>query len=251
MVSSAKRMGLRYYGVSEHFDVDEFSIKLYGGSIDMAAYFMCARALQGGENGEDFTFYAGGEFNFMPEDKVYDTFNRIWDTYHPDYVINSVHVVDGAECSQAAYFEGKSKQYAYSRYLEQVRRSLDAPYPYDIVGHLGYVSRRAPYPDKKIRYADFADLYDDILKTIINKGKILEVNSSARGAESEFLPDTDVLTRYFALGGRRISFGSDAHWEARIGEKYGLVCAALKSLGFTALANPCGGEIPLEVPDEI
>ena len=137
-----------------------------------------------------------------------------------------------------SYFEGKSKEYAYSRYLEQVRLSLDAPYPFDIVGHVGYVSRKAPYADRKIRYADYAALYDEILKTIIEKDKILEVNSSSRGAESEFLPDTDVLRRYFELGGRKVSFGSDAHWTERIADKADLVFRALKEIGFSFLTIP-------------
>lgn len=237
MISTAKQLGLRYYGVSEHFDLDDYSIKLYG-TIDEKAYFTCARSLQQQHNSDTFTFLAGGEFNFVSDERVCDKFSRILQQYQPDFVVNSVHIVDGEECFRQEYFAGKSKEYAYSRYLQQVICSLDADYHYDIVGHVGYVSRNAPYEDKKVRYADYAGLYDEILRKIIQKNVILEVNSSSRGAGCVFLPDTDVLRRYFELGGRKISFGSDAHFTKRIADKRQLVCAALKEIGFTHVTIP-------------
>ena len=56
---------------------------------------------------------------------------------------------------------------AYEDYLACVRASLDAPYPYDIVGHIGYVSRNAPYENKKLRYDDYVAQLNDILETVI------------------------------------------------------------------------------------
>ena len=240
MIKTAKAQGLLYYGVSEHFDLDEYSINLYG-LIDQDAYFSRARELQSKFNDSKFTFLAGGEFNYVSDERVHEKFFRVFKQYQPDFVINSVHVVDGEECYRKEYFTGKQKEYAYSRYLKQVLNSLDAPYHYDVVGHLGYVSRNAPYTDRKIRYLDYADLYDEIFRKIIQRKVILEVNSSARGAGSEFLPDTDVLRRYFELGGRKVSFGSDAHWTERIAEKYELVCTILKEIGFTHLTVPKQG----------
>ena len=247
MLLKAKSKGLRYYGVSEHFDLDDYSIKLYG-KTDEKAYFARARELQRLHNDETFTFLVGGEFNYVSDKRIWDKFAAIEERFKPDYVINSVHIVDGEECYRREYFAGKTKEYAYSRYLEQVLKSLDAPYRYDIVGHLGYVSRNAPYADSKIRYIDFADLYDAILRKTIEKNVILEVNSSSRGAGSEFLPDTDVLLRYYELGGRKISFGSDAHYTSRIADKRELVVAELKNIGFTFITVPNkGSRIEIEL----
>ena len=140
------------------------------------------------------------------------------------------------------YCDGRSKAFAYNAYLYRVLESLDAQYPYDIVAHIGYCSRNATYPDPKLRYADFSDVLDEILRRIIRRGKILEVNTSSKTAGSDFLPDTDILYRYFELGGRAVSFGSDAHDTWRVGEKRELVCAALKKIGFTHLTLPRRGE---------
>ncbi len=244
MVSTAKDMGLSFYGVSEHFDTDSVSMKIFT-MTDISAYFSAARALQAEVCSQTFRFLVGGEFGFSRERAAQESLLSVCERFSPDFVVNSVHIVDGHDCYFPDYFAGKTKEAAYGAYLEMVRDSLDAPYPYDIVGHIGYVSRNAPYPVRKIRYEDFPDLYDDILKTIVQKGKILEVNSSARGAESEFLPDTDVLSRYFALGGRLVSFGSDAHAVTRICEKRELILSELKKIGFTAIAVPVCGETVL------
>ena len=240
MVSTAKARGLRYFGVSEHFDLDESSVKCYG-TTDYNAYFLCARRLQEKYNDERFTFLAGGELGFADEQRVRDGAAEIAEKYHPDFIVNSIHNVNGADCYLLPYFEGKSKHLAYGDYLKAVSESLDAPYSYDIVGHVGYVSRHAPYEDCKIRYAEFADLYDEILRKIVQKGKILEVNSSSRGAGSEFLPDVDVLARYFELGGRRVSFGSDAHFTERIADKREQVVRELKKIGFDCITVPVRG----------
>ncbi len=247
MIKTAKGLGLSYYGVSEHFDYDyrAENVRIGGKEIDYIdedAYFSGARALQEKENSPSFTFLVGAELGYSPTQRAIDDYFAMIERYKPDFLVNSVHTLDGSDCYFPESFEGKKKEYAYTRYLNQVRLSLEAPYDYHIVAHVGYVSRNAPYGDRKLRYSDYPTLYDDILRAIIQKGKILEVNSSSRGAGSEFLPDLDVLTRYFELGGRAVSFGSDAHDVTRIVDKFSLVASQLKKIGFTHLTLPKGNE---------
>ncbi len=247
MVAAAKAKGLRYFGISEHFDVDEASRSLYGETTS-PFFFAAARALQAAQNTDAFTFLVGAEFGYAEEEAALSRLQELAEVYKPDFIVNSVHIVDGVDAWFPEYFEGKSRNYAYSRYFEKVLKSLDAPYPYDIVGHLGYVSRNAPYADKKLRYEDFAAFYDVILRTVIAKDKILEVNTSARGAGSDFLPNTDVLERYFALGGRKVSYASDAHDTSRILDGREKVVAALKKVGFAHITVPvCGKHILIEL----
>lgn len=242
MVSTAKNNGLRYFGISEHFDYDYKALGLeingFPPFTDAVAYFKKAAELKKKYNNNNFTFLAGGEFGFTQSSKCFDEYSQLIEKYSPDFVVNSVHTVEGQDCWYAGYFEGKTKEKAYGDYLEAVLSSLDAPYYYDIVAHLGYCSRNAKYSDPKLRYENFRNIIDQILKTIVQKGKILEVNSSTRSAGSDFIPDTDILSRYFELGGRAISFGSDAHATDRICDKRGLVVSALKKIGFTHVTVP-------------
>ena len=248
MLARAAELGAAYYGVSEHFDYDyEADGVLAEGKqvplIDAEAYFPAARALQR-EYAPRMRVLVGGEFGYTPTQSAIDRYLTIIETFRPDFVVNSVHTVDGFDPWYAEYFAGKTRREAYARYLERVRASLDAPYPYDIVAHIGYVGRNAPYPaPTALRYEECPELLDDILRTIVKKGKILEVNSSARQA-GDFLPGTDILARYFALGGRKVSFASDAHGVEQICARRDIVCAALKAIGFTHITVPdCGREI--------
>lgn len=253
MVETAREKHVSYFGVSEHFDYDclVFGLSYKGTPVtqttDAEAYFTAARTLQTEYKKKGLRLLVGGEYGFGADRRCYDEYLRLNETYRPDFVVNSVHTVDGYDCYDPAYYTGKDRNRAYSRYLEEVRKSLDAPYDYDIVGHIGYVSRRAPYENKLLHYADFPSLYDDILKTIVAKGKILEVNSSSRGSGIAFLPDSDVLTRYFQLGGRRVSFGSDAHEKSRIMENRDLVIDSLKKIGFTYVTVPdCKNDLTID-----
>lgn len=252
MAAAARAKGLRYFGVSEHFDCDYMALGLpyEDGSpayTDAEGYFAAARALQR-QNDGSFTLLAGCEFGYTDHPAALRRYDEIVKKYSPDFIVNSVHTVDGADGWYAEYFAGKDKRTAYSRYLKRVLQSLSAPYPFDIVGHIGYVSRNAPYADPKLRYEDFRDIYDDILGGIISMNKILEVNSSARGAGSAFLPDTDVLARYYALGGRLVSFASDAHSTDRIAQGREEAVAALRAIGFRYVTVPVKGSyMPVEL----
>ena len=244
MVARAEALGVGYFGVSEHFDYDYLAdgVLCEGKQVpmtDAAAYFAAARALQRG-HADKLRLLAGAEFGYTPNEKAHTMYEALIRTYAPDFVVNSVHTVDGADVWFGEYFTGKTKRQAYRGYLLRVLESLSAPYAYDIVGHIGYVARNAPYEDRAMRYTDYADLLDEILRGVIARDKILEVNSSARGA-GDFIPATDVLQRYFALGGRLVSFASDAHGADRICAGRETVVSALRAIGFTHIAVPdCG-----------
>ena len=53
---------------------------------------------------------------------------------------------------------------------------------------------------------------------------------------------TDTSQRYYDLGGRKVSYGSDAHFTSRILDKREEICAALKKIGFTYITVPFKGE---------
>ena len=245
MLEAAQKNGLAFYGVSDHFDYDyDFSLmdeaeRIATQNGDTAEYFHTLRHLQEDYEGV-MNVAVGAEFGYSEKPEVWGRYLSTYEKRRPDFVINSVHGVGGRDYARYQ-FVGDKKE-IYGAYLKLVRKSLDAPYPYDIVGHIGYIARYVPFADRKLSLEEFGDEINDILKTIIKKGKILEVNSANKTLENRTLPAWEIVERYFALGGRKVSFGSDAHFVGRIADKRGEVVEMLKKIGFEYVTVPFRGE---------
>ncbi len=245
MAAAAQKKGLAFLGISNHFDYDydlfqrskEELAEIMNG--DEEGYFHDARHLQEDYEGV-MNIAVGAEFGYSDKAEVQGRYLSTYEKYRPDYVINSVHGGEGRDFAEYAFPEEKSEVYA--TYLRLIRRSLDAPYPYDIVGHIEYIVRYVPFADRVIAVEEFAEQIDDILRTIIAKGKILEVNTATKDLPRLTLPYEGILRRYFELGGRKISYGSDAHSVERIADKREQAVALLKEIGFTHLTVPFRGE---------
>lgn len=246
MLKTAHEKGVAFYGVAEHFNYDscEEYAKEEPQDIDEEAYFHTGRHLQ-----EDYAgcmnVLIGAEFGYTSDKAVQQRYLEVYEKYRPDFVVNSIHSKDGwdyIKCKPYYTSDGKlkPKKQAYAEYFALVLQSLDAQYPYDIVAHVGYCLRYAPYDDVRITLAEFGEEIDAVLKGIIARDKILEVNSGLRSGLC--LPTEEMLRRYFALGGRKISFASDAHNTERILEKREQITALLKEIGFTHITVPSKGE---------
>lgn len=248
MLETAQRKGVAFYGVSEHFDFDEDQAD---GGTNAEEYFHKARHLQ-----EDYAgamnVLVGAELGFSPLPEFIHRNCALIEKYQPDFVVNSIHACGGEDYFYQIPFyqttcEGvrilRPKKEAYLEYLSLVRRSLDVPYAYDIIGHFGYPTCYAPYQDKALSLAEFGEEIDDILKTIIQKNKILEVNASNRSAKTlSTVASEEIVRRYFELGGRLVSYASDAHSVESVCRSRAEVMEMLKQIGFTYLTVPCRGE---------
>ena len=251
MFAAAQKAGIAFYGVTEHFDYD------YDLSLMSEELYKCTRNSDPHETfhglrhlQEDYegvmNVGVGAEFAFSEDENVQGMYAATYEKYRPDYVINSVHSIGGVDFAYADYeknaeFYG-NKKWIVGEYLRLVRASLEAPYPYDIVGHIGYAARYIPVEDKSISLEEFGEQIDDILLTIIKKDKILEINSANKTLPNRTLPAEPIIQRYFELGGRKVSFGSDAHFVERLADKWDEVVEMLKKIGFTYLTVPFRGE---------
>lgn len=250
MLATAYALGVGIYGLSEHFNFDMIvnGIPLSGTrpQTPVDDYFSAARRFQKEYDGR-MRVLVGGEFGYTDNPEAAVLYQELILRHSPDYVIQSVHnLAEGDYAYGHGYTDSngkvRDKQEVYEEYLGLVRRSLDVAYPYDILGHVSYCTRYAPYEDRRMLWKDYSKSLDDILMTVIRKDKILEVNSSNKQGPALTLPDTDVIERYFELGGRKISFGSDAHFSSRIMEHRDKIVGILRSVGFEYLTVPCRGE---------
>lgn len=173
----------------------------------------------------------GVEMGFQPH--VLGEINTTLNKYPFDFVINSVHIVDHLDPYSGAFFKGKTQRQAYERYLQEILCSINSYDNFDIIGHIGYAARYGNFEDKQLRYNDYNDLLDQILKASIEKGKGIELNTS--GLRSDLhspIPGYDVFNRYLELGGEIVTIGSDSHFTEHIGHSFSEATDYLKSIGF-------------------
>ena len=138
---------------------------------------------------------------------------------HFDFVLGSLHYIEDTDPYEASYWEGRSVKEGYRVYLEELLACMKVHEDFDVMGHLTYACKSPHNPTHEpIRFEEFHDITDEIMKVIIAKGKGMEVNSSGVDAAGVFLPSADYLRRFKELGGEIITIGSDAHNTVRVGQ---------------------------------
>jgi len=105
----------------------------------------------------------------------------------------------------------------------------------DVITHLTFPFRYINGIAKRnINEADYYPYMDEVLKGVIETKKALEVNTSGKLLTwNKFMPDEKILRRYYNLGGRIITIGSDAHKKENIGKCFFDAGKMLKEIGFT------------------
>lgn len=147
---------------------------------------------------------------------------KAWHTKLPlDFCLLSLHLIDNEDPYFPSFFEGKTQDAFYKRYVECKLESLLAwqPGDYDAMAHLGYCAKFAPYPveERPLRWRHAPDQFDLIFETLAAEGKALEINTSGRRSMGEYIPDRELLTRYCEKGGEFVTLGSDAHHPYHVG----------------------------------
>lgn len=150
-----------------------------------------------------------------------------------DFIIGSTHVCRGMDPYYPEFYEGISEDEAYRTYFEYELENYKTYDCYDVAGHLDYVVRYGPNKNTFYSYQKYSDLFDEILKTLITKGKGIECNTAGfKAGLGHPHPTEDILKRYRELGGEILTLGSDAHMTEHLGYAFDRIGELLKSCGF-------------------
>ncbi len=145
---------------------------------------------------------------------------RLAQSYGFDYIIGSVHVVDNIDIYEGIFYEGRDKKEVYSQYLNAMLESIKKHDFIDSLGHIDYIARYARFDDNEIYYREFENEIDEILKILIQNEKAIEINTRRIGNSKVVSSLIQIYKRYYELGGRIVTIGSDSHTQENIGANF-------------------------------
>ena len=228
------RAGIRYACFTDHEDI---GFPGGGFTLDPGEYYPAICRLRE-ENRDKLEIAVGAEIGLWTEKA--DEIHAFAGAKPWEFIIGSIHLVDGLDIYYPEFWaqgdpEDLIRLY-YERMLEHVR-FFDF---FDVLGHIDYIIRVAPGDRDGYRWEKNKDLIDEILKTIIRRGKGIECNTAGyKYGLGRPNPEEAILARYRELGGRILTIGSDGHRPEHVAYAYDQVPALLKRCGFTEYTIFC------------
>jgi histidinol-phosphatase (PHP family) len=166
-----------------------------------------------------------------------------------DFVIGSVHVYPAspyAAANVAGWVVGRSLSDIVAPYFGEVLGAARSGL-FDALGHLDFVKRYLHPHVTAGQLARAPELYEPILRALVESGTALEINTSGlRQAADETYPSPAIVARFRELGGSRITIGSDAHRAEAFAWGLEDGYAAARAAGFETMTVRRGGA-PVEV----
>ncbi|MBF0498649.1 MAG: histidinol-phosphatase HisJ family protein [Candidatus Riflebacteria bacterium] len=172
-----------------------------------------------------------------------------------DMVIASMHRVRAHDIGVPGWGCDITAEEAWTAYFQDALDSARVCDNFDVFGHLD-IPRRYGITRGTRAEGDSLVYLDALLAWLISEDKTLELNTSGfRYGLDSFHPQKWIMERYFQLGGRRVTVGSDAHVLGDVGSRIPDALALLREIGFTHVRtffNRSGEDIPIpgEFSDE-
>ena len=224
MLEAAEQAGLKEICFTDHIDYDPmvteqtmiFDTKVYREAYEKLSH-PTVKIRRGMEFGMDLHNAA--------------QFQEDLQRYPFDFVLGSIHFVDGLDVYFQPYWEGKTIHEAEARYLQQTLDCVKLHENFDVLAHLTYISKCRCHPSPRpVVYEEHREVLDEILRTLARKGKGLEINTSGVDRCGDFLPYEPYFRRFKELGGEIVTVGSDAHTADRVGQYSHRACALLREI---------------------
>lgn len=209
-LEAARAAGVKELCFTDHVDFDGVGLI----PADLGARDKAIEALRG--DFPDITIRRGAEVGLKDEAAA----ARAQAHCRPhglDFIIASVHMVEGTNVYYPAFFQGRAQAESYARYLEYIARVLPTNPYFNILGHYDFCAKFAPYPNRALALSHAADALDCIFRYLVQEGKAMEINTSPWRDDPAW--GLDVLRRYRELGGEFVTTGSDAHRPCQVGKR--------------------------------
>lgn len=233
MCETAIKRGLSEIAVTDHMDI--FSDKPYGHILDCESLYKELSEIKE-IYGTRLKVLAGIELG-QPQMNPAEA-EKFMNSYKLDFIIGSVHNI----FNDVDAYDFNYKETPYKVVFDEYMKSqivMAKEYNFDVLGHITYPSRYVmEQTGVMVDWKEYYDEYETLLKTVIERGRGIEINLSgiARGYGTT-MPDVELLKFYRSLGGEIITVGSDAHRLEHIGVVSSLGYDMLREMGFKYVAT--------------
>ena len=231
MIEKAINLDLQRICFTDHLDYDYPQIEDgYNFMLNIDEYFKKINEVKE-RYASKIEIYKGLELGLQPH--ISKKLNELVEKYDLDFIIGSTHVIDKLDPYYPDYWSKKKEDEGIIQYFQSIIDSCKSFQGFHVYGHLDYIVRYIPNISKPYPYEQYADIIDEVLKTIIDQGKGIEVNTS--GYKYIFKhphPRSEILQRYKEMGGEIITIGSDAHEPGYVGYSFNQASTLLQSLGY-------------------
>lgn len=173
---------------------------------------------------KDLKIKLGIEIDYLPGKE--EEIKKYIDSYPFDYVIGSVHYMDGPVDYSPDYYKGKNLRGLFENYFKLIARAA-ASGLFDIIGHPDLVRIYNYYPD-----ADIESLYRELAAEIKRYDLVIELNTNGKNKPlNSFYPHPDFL-HLFREEGVGICVNSDSHYPSHVGQYFNEAYALLSEAGY-------------------
>jgi len=213
------REGASYVAETSTFHASPIDFTAYFESVERCrATYPQLRILTGLEIGEPHWFPAE-----VAELVSSGRFERILGSLHSARVNGQQRVID--EWFHTDRLEGASEAEAVRHYLAEAVAMIEADDHFEVFAHIDYLVRQISKAGRRHDPRAFEADYRETLGALARSGRALEINTR--------LPlDPLIVHWWHDVGGPAVSFGSDAHTEAKLGYGFADATAVAEAAGF-------------------
>src|SRR5438093_5794866 len=169
----------------------------------------------------------GIEADFMPGHET--QLSRILEQYQWDYVLGSVHYIDGWGFDDPRYmdrWDTSDVDEIYRKYFELEQEAAKSGL-FDIMAHVDLVKKFGHRPS-----FDPTELYEQVARAFADAGVTYEISTGGLTKPVAELYPEDRLLRACHAAGVPVTMGSDAHRPGHVGLRYEESIAALHRVGY-------------------
>lgn len=232
MLAQARALGLYAYTLTDHCECNAYEERY------RARAGAAWEAMDQAQPPEGLRFYRGIELGQPMQDLA--GAKEAVERFDYDFIIGSLHNLRGEEDFYYIDAAAMSPGQVYGlleRYWEELLEMIDWG-GFDSLGHLTYPLRYIQGErGVSVDMERHMERIDQIFRALAEKNIALEVNTSGlRQRLGETMPNLELLKRYYELGGRLVTLGSDAHCTEDLGKGIDKGMELLKEAGFAQFA---------------